>query len=135
MPSTEPKPVPRKIAQNDWRRSSRVGSTLPMREVKISCLSLRSRLITTSAMPKNAMAIATKPMPSLSSGWPKAKRTVPELTSVPTRPSRMPRQTMAIALMREPRASTTAAMSPNTMRENYSAGPNLSATSARSGAK
>ena len=63
-----------------------VGSTLPMREVNTSCLSLCSRLKTTSVMPKKAMASATKPSPSASSGQPKAKRMTPELTSVPTRP-------------------------------------------------
>ena len=68
-------------------------------------------------MPKNAIASATNPMPSVSSGRPKAKRVTPELTSVPTRPSRMPKHTMAIALMSEPRASTTAAISPNTISE------------------
>ena len=58
----------------------------------------------------------------------------PELTSVPTMPNSSPTQTMASALMREPRASTIAATSPNTISEKYSAGPNLSATSASGGA-
>jgi hypothetical protein len=82
-----------------------------------------------------AMASATKPSPSASSAWPKAKRMTPELTSVPISPSRMPKHTMAMALRSEPRASTTAAMSPNTISEKYSAGLNLSATSASGGAK
>ena len=47
----------------------------------------------------------------------------------------MPKQTIAIALMTEPRASTTAAIRPNTISEKYSAGPNFSATSASGGAK
>jgi len=47
----------------------------------------------------------------------------------------MPKHTMAMALMSEPRASTTAAISPNTMSEKYSAGLNLSASSASGGAK
>ena len=41
---------------------------------------------------------------------------------------------MAIALMSEPWASTTAAMRPSTISEKYSAGPNLSASSASGGA-
>ncbi len=41
---------------------------------------------------------------------------------------------MPIALTRDPLASTTAAMRPSTISEKYSAGPNLSATSARGGA-
>ena len=47
----------------------------------------------------------------------------------------MPKQTIAIALSSDPRASTTAATSPNTISEKYSAGLNLSATSASGGAK
>ena len=65
---------------------------------------------------------------------PKAKRSTPELTSVPTRPSSRPRITIAIALMSEPCASTTAATRPSTISEKYSAGPNFSATSASGGA-
>ena len=41
---------------------------------------------------------------------------------------------MPIALISEPLASTTAAMRPSTISEKYSAGPNLSATSASGGA-
>ena len=43
--------------------------------------------------------------------------------------------TIAIALMSEPCASTTAAIRPSTISEKYSVGPNLSATSASGGAK
>ena len=42
---------------------------------------------------------------------------------------------MPIALTSEPLASTTAAIRPSTISEKYSAGPNLSATSASGGAK
>ena len=42
---------------------------------------------------------------------------------------------MPIAFTSEPLASTTAAMSPSTISEKYSAGPNFSATSASGGAK
>ena len=41
---------------------------------------------------------------------------------------------MAIAFTSEPRASTTAAISPQTISEKYSAGPNSSATAASGGA-
>ncbi len=58
----------------------------------------------------------------------------PEFTSVPIMPSSRPTQTMASALRSEPRASTIAATSPNTMSEKYSAGENFSATSASGGA-
>src|SRR4030042_1717038 len=40
---------------------------------------------------------------SASSGMPKVKRSTPEFTSAPTRPSIRPRSTMATALSREPR--------------------------------
>ena len=41
---------------------------------------------------------------------------------------------MAMALTTEPRASTTAAISPHTISEKYSAGPNCSAMAASGGA-
>ena len=87
-----------------------------------------------SAVPNMPIATTTKPMPSESSGTPKVKRSTPELTSVPMMPSRRPSTTMAIALMSEPCASTVAATRPSTISEKYSAGPNLSATSASGGA-
>ena len=68
-------------------------------------------------MPNRPMAIGAKSMPSLSSGMSKVKRWAPVLTSVPTRPNSRPRNTMAIALMTEPLASTTAATRPNAISE------------------
>jgi hypothetical protein len=59
---------------------------------------------------------------------------MPELTSVPTSPSTSPTTTMAIACSSEPLASTIDAVSPSTISEKYSAGPNRSATSASGGA-
>ena len=82
-----------------------------------------------SAKPNTPMATATKPMPSDSSGMSKVKRATPELTSVPTRPSSSPSTIIAIALISEPSASTTAAIRPSTISEKYSAGPNLNASS------
>ncbi len=87
-----------------------------------------------SAKPNRPMATTTKPMPSVSSGTPNEKRAMPELTSVPTMPSSRPSTIIAIALTSEPLASTTAAIRPSTISEKYSAGPNLSATSASGGA-
>ena len=49
-------------------------------------------------------------------------------------PSSRPRTIMAIALSSDPCASTTAPIRPSTMSEKYSAGPNLSASSASGGA-
>ena len=60
---------------------------------------------------------------------PKANRATPELTSVPTMPSSRPRMIIAIAFSSDPCASTTAPISPSTISEKYSAGPNLSANS------
>ncbi len=82
-----------------------------------------------SAKPKSPMATLTTPIPSVSAGMPKSKRATPELTSVPTMPSSRPRMIIAIALSSEPCARTTAPISPNTISEKYSAGPNLSASS------
>ena len=87
-----------------------------------------------SAVPNMPIATTTKPMPSESSGTSNVKRSTPELTSVPISPRSRPNTTMAIALMSEPCASTVAATSPSTISEKYSAGPNLSATSASGGA-
>ena len=87
-----------------------------------------------SAKPNMPIATATKPMPSVSSDMPKLKRATPEFTSVPTRPSSSPSTIIAIALMSEPCASTTAAIRPSTISEKYSAAPNFSATSASGGA-
>ena len=58
---------------------------------------------------------------------------MPEFTSVPTMPSSRPMRIMPSACRSEPWASTIEAISPSTMSEKYSAGPNLSATSASGG--
>ena len=60
---------------------------------------------------------------------------VPELTSVPTRPSSKPNMIMPSACSSEPCASTIEATRPSTISEKYSAGPNFNATSASGGAK
>src|SRR5674476_117412 len=81
------------------------------------------------------MAITMKPIPSVSSGMSKLKRATPEFTSVPTSPSNKPRKIMPMALSSEPEASTTAPIKPSTIKEKYSAGPNLKATSVKGTAK
>src|SRR3546814_11624575 len=88
-----------------------------------------------SAKPNTPMATTAKSMPSCNSGMPKSKRATPEFTSVPTMPSSKPSRIMQMALGSEPEASTTAPIRPSTIRQKYSAGPNLKATSARGGAK
>ena len=82
-----------------------------------------------SQMPKSPMASETNPIPSASSGTPKVKRWAPLVTSVPIMPSSRPSTIMPTALIIEPEASTTDPISPKTMSEKYSAGPNLKATS------
>lgn len=47
----------------------------------------------------------------------------------------MPVKTMPSAMGREPRASTTEVRRPSTINAKYSAGPNISPTSAKAGAK
>ena len=48
-----------------------------------------------SAMPNTPIATTAMPMPSESSGTPKSKRSLPELTSVPTMPMSKPATTIA----------------------------------------
>ena len=88
-----------------------------------------------SVKPNTPIATIAKPTPSCSSGMPKSKRATPELTSVPTMPSNRPSKIIAIALIKEPEANTTAPTRPKTISEKYSAGPNLNANSASGGAK
>ena len=80
------------------------------------------------------MLSATKLRPSAISGMSKVKRWVPVSTSLPTSPSSRPSTIMVKALSSEPLASATEATRPSTISEKYSAGPNLSATSASGGA-
>ena len=54
---------------------------------------------------------------------------------MPTSANSRPRKIIAIALISEPYASTTAATRPSTISEKYSAGPNLNASSVSGGAK
>ena len=126
--------VPRNTAGPASLRSCLVGNRLPTLLTKISRDSPCSRFLMISAKPNTPIATTTKPMPSDNSGIEKLNRAMPELTSVPTSPSSRPRIIMAIALMTEPCASTTAAMRPSVISEKYSAGPNLKAISASGGA-
>ena len=64
---------------------------------------------------------------------PKEKRCTPELTSVPTMPSRRPIATMASDFIMSPCASTAAATSPISISEKYSGAPNFRASSASGG--
>ena len=58
---------------------------------------------------------------------------MPELTSVPTMPSKSPITTIASALVMLSPASTAAATRPISISEKYSGAPNLRATSASGG--
>jgi hypothetical protein len=55
-----------------------------------------------SPMAKTPTATTTKPMPSVSSGKPKLKRAMPELTSVPTTPRSSPNAVIASDLAMSP---------------------------------
>ena len=63
------------------------------------------------------------------------KRATPELTSMPIMPINRPRMIIPTALISEPWARTTAPISPSTISEKYSAGPNCIAKSDSGGAK
>ncbi|MCY1241895.1 hypothetical protein D9M72_548210 [compost metagenome] len=129
MPSDEPSTVPRSTAGIMRLKSSLFGNRPVTRSVKVSRCSFCSRLAMISANPNKPIASAVMLMPSVSSGTSKEKRAAPELTSVPTRPSSSPSTIIATAFTSEPDASTTAPISPSTIREKYSAGPNLNASS------
>ena len=73
-------------------------------------------------------------MPSKNSGTPKVYRAVPVSTSVPARPKRRPTKIIAIALISEPRANTTAESRPSTINEKYSTDVNFWENAARIGA-
>src|SRR4051794_20841022 len=127
-PKTEPSAVPRSTAGHASLNCALVIH-IPLSFVVISSRgAVDSRFITISANPNSPIATTTTPMPSDSSGMPKSKRATPELTSVPTMPSNSPTTIMAMAFSKEPCASTTAPMSPSTINEKYSAGPNFSAS-------
>src|SRR5450631_1077239 len=128
-PRIEPRPVPRRTAGHaclNWSLVSQRELTLLLTSSRFSSV---SRFVTISAKPNRPIATLTTPMPSINSGTPNANRAAPELTSVPTMPSRSPSTTIAIALSNDPCASTTAPIRPRIISEQYSAGPNLSASS------
>ena len=74
-----------------------------------------SRLRRISAKPNMPMAMTATSRPSAISFQPKVRRSSPLSRSVPTVESRMPTRMMAIAFGTEPRASTTANISPSTI--------------------
>ena len=76
-----------------------------------------SRLRRISAKPNMPMAMTATSSPSAISVQPKVRRSSPLSRSVPMVESKMPTRMMAIALATEPRASTTANMSPSTISE------------------
>src|ERR1043166_308496 len=133
MPKIVPNAVPRMIGPIDTLMSGQVGHRPVTLVVTTVRSSLDSRFVAISAKPNSPIATPTKPMPSESSGIPKLKRAMPELTSVPTSPSNSPTNTIAMALIRLPCASTTAATRPSTIIEKYSAAPNSKANSASGG--
>jgi hypothetical protein len=134
MPSIEPSSVPRATAGAACLNSRPFGSSEPTLLAMTSRRSAFSTLAMISANPNTPIATATKSIPSVSSGMSKEKRATPEFTSVPTMPSSRPSTIIAIALSKEPDASTTAPISPTTISEKYSAGPNLNASSVSGGA-
>src|SRR4029077_5490857 len=76
----------------------------------------------------NTRGTQTTPMPWERDGRSNAMRDWPVSMSDPTLESRRPNMIMAIALSTEPLASTTANTNPNTIRGEYSSGPNSSAS-------
>ena len=109
------------------------GPEPPDRRRRGAASRLFSRLTRMSATPNSPMAITTKPMPSASWGTPKVKRSVPEFTSEPMRPSSRPSTVTPIALSMAPFASTTAPTSPSAISAKYSGAWNCSPSRASGG--
>ncbi len=128
MPRTDPMPVVRTTGPRQRRRSSREGSSRPIWATATLRDSGFSRLRRISAIPNTPIASTAKSIPSDRSAIPSVNRSWPVSRSVPTVASNRPNTTMMIALSTEPRASTIASPSPNTMRPKYSAGPNSKAS-------
>ena len=93
--------VPRMMAGQAARISRRLGHNRPIAEICRSA-SFCSRFRKISARPNSPIATVTKSMPSKSSETPNVKRTVPLVTSVPTRPNDRPSKIIANALVTEP---------------------------------
>lgn len=124
--------MPRAVGFHDRRKSSRVGQRRPIFSAA-TAVEPFSRLTMISRMPNRPIAIATNSSPSASSICPKVNRRTPVLMSVPMMPSSRPSRTIATALIGDPCARTTAAIRPNTMSAQYSAGWKLSATAVSGG--
>ena len=78
-------------------------------------------------MPNRPSETVTSSSPSDSSMKPKVKRSLPVLTSVPTRLSRMPSRVIATPLIGEPFASVDPASRPSSISVQISCGPNSKA--------
>ena len=133
MPKSDPTAVPRTVGQAEALTSSALGISRGTLSVNTTRGSVDSSVITISATAKSPTAITVKPMPSMSSGTPKAKRTWPELTSAPTIPSKRPSATIARPFTASPCASTAEPTSPISISAQYSHGPNFSAHSPSGG--
>jgi hypothetical protein len=87
-----------------------------------------------SATPNSPMTTATRSSPLSRSAWPKVKRGIPAVGSIPTTPSISPNTAMMRAMTTDRPASAMTNESPNAMRANCSTGPNLRAISTIGGA-
>jgi len=134
-PNPAPIPAPRNIAGAEARQSARVGIISRQRGVRAAGAPPRAALAMTSATPNRPIAIATRPIPSTSSGRPKTKRKLPVCRSVPTVPSSSPATTMISPRRADPCVSSAAAISPSTISAKYSAAWNAIAARASTGAK
>src|SRR5271163_1026810 len=132
-----PMTVPRIIGQNASFRSAFDGnmSEMPTLAYFMSTVSVLLMLFMNSAMPNMPSASAMISTPSYNSVMPKVKRASPVSMSVPTMPINRPSTVIAMPLSGEPLASVEPASRPTSISEQTSAGPNLSATETRNGAR
>ncbi len=102
-----PSPVPRRTGAIERRKSSPVGHKRLSFSILRPLPPVSSILVAISAIPKRPIETAVKPSPSESSRMPKVKRSVPVLTSMPTRLRRRPIKAIAMDLAIDPPESRT----------------------------
>ena len=101
----------------------------------LMALILASTLIITSLIAKSPTITLMKSIPARSVGYPKVSRAAPVRGSWPIRVVMSPRAMEITPLRRARPERLMISVSAMNMRAKYSGGPNVTATSARSGAK
>lgn len=137
MPNGRPIAVPRSHAGAASRNSAPDSHGRPVRRMRRSSCSRRTREATwnTSPSARIATVTVTSGMPSNSCGEPIVKRSAPVTASIPT--TAMPSPSTREARPRSTESATTEEVATNAKSASakYSAGPNLVENSASTGAR